>query len=138
MTDSSPFSRLQPEGWPRPTGYSNGILVPPGHALVFTGGMVGWDADEAIVPGGLVPQFEQALQNVLAVLAVAAAGPEHVVRMTCYVTDREEYLASQRDLGAAWLRTMGRNFPAMSLVQIAALVEDGARIEIEATAAVPG
>ena len=85
----SEFRRLQPEGWPRPKGYSNGVVVPPGHSLVFTAGMVGWDETETIAPGGLVPQFEQALRNVVAVLAAADAGPEHVVRMTCFVTDRE-------------------------------------------------
>lgn len=128
---------LEPRGWPRPRGYANGVLVPPGCALVFVAGMVGWDERERVVPGGFVPQFEQALRNVLAVVAEAGGGPEHVVRMTVYVVDRAEYLASLEPLGAAWRRTMGRNFPAMALVQVAGLVEDGARVEVEATAAVP-
>jgi len=104
---------------------------------VFVAGMVGWDEHERVVPGGFVPQFEQALRNVLAVVAEAGGGPEHVVRMTVYVVDRAEYLASLESLGTAWKRTMGRNYPAMALVQVAGLVEDGARVEIEATAAVP-
>ena len=128
---------LQPRGWPRPRGYSNGVLVPAGQDLVFVAGMVGWDAEERIAEGGLVPQFEQALRNALAVVAEAGGGPEHVVRMTIYVTDRAEYLGAREALGAAWKRTMGRNYPAMALVQVAGLVEDGARVEIEATAAVP-
>jgi len=99
--------------------------------------MVGWDALERIVDGGLVPQFEQALRNALAVVAEAGGGPEHVVRMTVYVTDRAEYLGARESLGAAWKRTMGRNYPAMALLRVAGLVEDGARVEIEATAAVP-
>lgn len=132
-----PFERLQPDGWPRPKGYSNGIRVPAGHDLVFTAGMVGWDAQERIVEGGFVAQFEQALSNVLATVAKAGGGPQHVVRLTVYVTDREEYLRSLPALGDAWKRTMGRNYPAMALVQVAGLVEAGARLEIECTAAVP-
>ena len=128
---------LQPRGWPRPRGYANGVLVPAGQDLVFVAGMVGWDAQERIAEGGLVPQFEQALRNALAVVAEAGGGPEHVVRMTIYVTDRAEYLGAREALGSAWKRTMGRNYPAMALVQVAGLVEDGARVEIEATAAVP-
>ena len=133
----SEHERLQPPGWPRPRGYSNGVRVPAGHDLVFAAGMVGWDADERIVPGGFVPQFEQALRNVLAVVAEAGGGAEHVVRCTVFVTDKGAYLAAQREIGAAWREVMGRNYPAMALVEIAGLVEDGALVEIEATAAVP-
>ena len=128
------FERLQPEGWPRPKGYSNGYRIPAGHDLVVTAGMVGWDAREQIVPGGLVPQFEQALRNVLAVVRLAGGGPEHVVRLTAYVADRDEYLASLAGLGEAWKRVMGRSYPAMALVQVAGFVEDGALVEIEGTA----
>lgn len=128
---------VHPEGWPRPRGYSNGIAVPAGRELLLTGGMVGWDAQERIVPGGFVAQFEQAVANVLAVVRAAGGGPEDVARMTVYVVDREEYLASREALGAAWRRTMGRHYPAMALVQVAGLVEDGARVEIEAVAALP-
>ncbi len=134
---TSPFPRLQPEGWPRPRGYANGVLVPPGHALVFTAGMVGWDAQEHIVPGGFAAQFEQALANVLAVVRAAGGGPEHVVRLTAYVVDRRAYLGSLAELGGVWKRVMGRSYPAMALVQVAGLVEDGALVEIEGTAAVP-
>ena len=135
MSDS--LERLQPPGWPRPRGYSNGFRVPADHDLVLTGGMIGWDESEQIVPGGFVAQFEQALANVLAVVAEAGGGPEHVVRLTAYVVDREEYLGSLSELGAAWKRTMGRQYPAMALVQVAGLVEEGARVEIEGTAAIP-
>lgn len=130
-----PLEPLQPAGWPRPRGYSNGFRVPAGHDLVFTGGMVGWDAEERIVDGGFVAQFEQALRNVLAVVAEAGGGPEHVVRMTVYVADREEYNGSLAGLGQAWRGVMGRNYPAMALVEVAGLVEEGARVEIQAVAA---
>lgn len=131
------LERLQPPDWSRPRGYSNGFRVPAGHDLVFTGGMIGWDAEERLVGAGFVAQFEQALRNVLAVVAEAGGGPEHVVRLTCYVTSRDAYLESLSDLGAAWRRVMGRNYPAMALVQVAGLVESGALVEIEGTAAVP-
>lgn len=128
---------LQPAGWPRPKGYSNGIAAAPGSQIVAVAGMVGWDVDEKIVPGGFAAQFEQALRNVVAVLAEAGARPEHVIRMTCYVTDIAAYRASLPEVGAAWKRTMGRTFPAMALVGVAALLEEGAVVEIEATAAIP-
>lgn len=128
---------LQPPGWPRPRGYANGVAVPAGHEFVFVAGMVGWDAGERVVPGGFVAQFEQALRNVVAVVACAGGGPEHVVRMTIYVTDRSAYLGALPAVGEAWRRVMGRNFPAMALLQVAGLVEDGALVEIEATAALP-
>lgn len=131
------LERLQPEGWPRPRGYSNGFRVPAGHDLVFTGGMIGWDETERLVSSDFVPQFAQALRNVLAVVAQAGGGPEHVIRLTCYVTDRQAYLDSLPSLGAAWREVMGRNYPAMALVQVAGLVESGALIEIEGTAALP-
>jgi len=134
---SALVERLQPPGWRRPRGYSNGFRIPVGLDLVLTGGMIGWDEQERIVPGGFVAQFEQVLRNILAVVAEAGGGPEHIVRLTAYVVDRDEYLASLGELGAAWNRTMGRNYPAMALVQVAGLVEEGARVEIEGTAAVP-
>lgn len=134
---SSPLRPVQPQGWPRPRGYSNGMLVPAGHDLLLVGGMIGWDESERIVPGGFVAQFEKALENVLAVVREAGGGPENVARMTVYVVDRAEYLASTAALGAAWKRLMGRHYPAMALVQVAGLVEEGARLEIEATAALP-
>jgi len=134
---SAPFEKLQPAGWPRPRGYSNGYRIPAGLDLVVTAGMVGWDEQEQIVPGGFVPQFEQALRNILAVVEEAGGGPENVVRLTAYVADRDEYLSSLEGLGAAWKRVMGRNYPAMALIQVAGFVEEGALLEIEGTAALP-
>lgn len=128
---------LLPPGWPRPKGYSNGLHVPAGHELVFVAGQVGWDASERIVSDDFVAQLEQALANVLAVLREGGAGPEHVVRMTVYVTDLEAYRSRLADVGAAWRRTMGHRYPAMSLVKVAGLLEVGALVEVEATAAVP-
>jgi enamine deaminase RidA (YjgF/YER057c/UK114 family) len=128
---------LQPEGWPRPRGYANGVRVPAGHDLVFTAGMIGWDADERIVDGGFAAQFEQALRNVVAVVQAAGGSAEHLVRLTIYVTDREEYLAALADLGAVWKRVMGRWYPVMALVQVRGLVERGAVLEMEGVAAVP-
>ena len=128
---------VQPEGWPRPRGYSNGIVVPAGHDLLFTAGMVGWDEQERIVPGGFAAQFEQVLRNILAVVRAAGGGPEHIVRMTAYVVDKSEYLDALVPVGEAWRRVIGRQFPAMALVQVAGLVEEGARVEIEAVAALP-
>jgi len=133
----SELEPLQPEGWPRPKGYSNGFRVPAGHDLVFVAGMVGWDTDEQIVPGGFVAQFEQALLNVLAVVREAGGDAGNLVRLTIYVVDREEYLASLPELGAVWRRVMGRHYPVMALIGIAGLVETGAKLEIEGTAAVP-
>ncbi len=131
-----PLEPLQPAGWPRPRGYSNGFRVPAGRDLVLTGGMVGWDASETMVDGGFVAQFAQALRNIVAVVAEAGGGPRDIVRMTVYVADRDEYLDSLRELGAAWREILGRHYPAMALLQVAGFVETGARVEIEATAAV--
>jgi len=127
---------LQPPGWPRPKGYANGIEA--SGRLVFVAGQIGWDETSAFPAADLAGQVRQALSNVLAVLAEAGAGPEHVVRLTWYVVDREEYLASQKEIGAAYREVMGRHFPAMAVVVVAGLVEADARVEIEATAVVPG
>lgn len=132
----SPFETLQPAGWPRPKGYANGVRIPAGQDLVFTAGVVGWDEAQRMVPGGFVAQFDQALANVLAVVACAGGGAQNVAQMTVYVTDREAYLGSLSALGEVWRRRMGRSFPAMALVQVAGLVEEGALLEIEAVAAV--
>jgi enamine deaminase RidA (YjgF/YER057c/UK114 family) len=126
---------LQPPGWPRPKGYSNGISV--SGRLIVTGGLVGWDETETFVSDTLHGQFEQALRNILAILAEDGAGPEHLVRMTCYVTDIDAYRSSLKDIGEAWKTTIGRHYPAMALVAVTALVEPEALIEIEATAVVP-
>jgi enamine deaminase RidA (YjgF/YER057c/UK114 family) len=122
---------LQPPGWPEPRGYANGIEA--SGRLVFVGGQIGWDASGAFAPG-LVAQVRQALENVVAVLAEADAGPEAVVRLTWYVVDREDYLARRREIGEAYRSVMGRHFPAMAVVQVVALVEREALVEIEATA----
>jgi enamine deaminase RidA (YjgF/YER057c/UK114 family) len=127
---------LLPPGWPRPRGYANGIAATG--RLVFTGGVVGWDAQERFVAHTLAGQFRQVLANTLAILAEGGAGPEHVVRMTWYVTDVAAYRASLSEIGAAWRELMGKNFPAMAVVEVSALVERAALIEIETTAVVPG
>ena len=126
---------LLPPGWPRPRGYANGIAG--SGRLVFTAGMIGWDETETIVSDGITGQFEQILKNMLAILAEAGAGPEHVVRMTWYVTDRDDYVASLPEIGAAYRAHMGKNYPAMAVVEVSDLVEPDAKIEIEAIAMVP-
>ena len=123
---------LQPPGWPRPRGYANGVEAEG--RLVFVGGMIGWDASGEFASDDLAAQVRQALENVVAVLAEAGAGPEHVARLTWYVTSREEYLASQREIGEAYRVVMGRHFPAMAVVEVSGLVEARAKVEIEATA----
>jgi enamine deaminase RidA (YjgF/YER057c/UK114 family) len=125
---------LQPPGWPTPKGYANGIKARG--EMVFVGGMVGWDEDERF-PDGFAAQTRQALVNILAVLKEAGAGPEHIVRMTWYVRDMDEYLAARPELAKVYRETMGRHFPAMALVEVRRLVEPAARLEIEATAVVP-
>jgi enamine deaminase RidA (YjgF/YER057c/UK114 family) len=128
------LTALQPPGWPAPRGYSNGLM---GRGrVVLVGGMVGWDTDGRF-PTGLVAQVKQALLNILAVVKEAGGGPEHVGRLTWYVTDMEEYRASLKELGPVYREVMGRHFPAMALVQVVALVEREARVEIEATAILP-
>lgn len=127
---------LHPPGWARPSGYSNGILAEG--RLVFIAGQIGWDAEQRLVSPDLVPQAEQALRNVAAVLAEAGARPEHVARMTWYVTDKRAYLAASQAIGEAYRAVFGRHYPAMTLVEVADLLEDGARVEIEATALLPG
>ncbi len=126
---------LLPEGWPRPRGYSNGIVA--SGRFVLTGGVVGWDEREQFVSGTLAGQFRQVLANTLAILAEAGAGPQHVARMTWYVTSVADYRDELKEIGAAWRELMGRNFPAIAVVEVAALVEPAARIEIETTAVVP-
>lgn len=126
---------LHPPGWPQPKGYSNGVAA--SGRTVCVSGMVGWDASGQFQSDGFVDQARQALENIVAVLAEAGAGPEHIVRMTWYVLDKREYLDAGRELGAAYREVIGRHYPAMSAVQVSALMEDRARVEIEATAIVP-
>jgi len=125
---------LQPPNWPQPKGYANGIKARG--EFIFVGGIVGWDENERF-PKGFVPQARQALQNIVAVLAEGGARPEHVVRLTWYVLDMDEYLAARAELGAAYRAVMGEHFPAMALVQVGRLFEPEARLEIEATAVLP-
>jgi enamine deaminase RidA (YjgF/YER057c/UK114 family) len=125
---------LQPPGWPRPAGYANGIKARG--ELVFVGGMVGWDA-QGRFPEGFVAQARQALANIAAVLREGSAAPQHLVRMTWYVRDMDEYLACRDALGAAYRETIGAHYPAMALVEVSRLAEPEARVEIEATAVIP-
>jgi enamine deaminase RidA (YjgF/YER057c/UK114 family) len=126
---------LLPPGWPRPKGYANGISAKG--RLIVTAGVVGWNAREEFETDDLAGQFRQVLLNTLAILAEDGAGPEHVVRMTCYVTDLAAYREGLAAIGAAWRELMGRNFPTMAVVGVTALVEPEAKIEIETTAVVP-
>lgn len=126
---------LQPPGWPRPSGFSNGIAAEG--RLVFVAGQVGWDETGAFPGDDFVAQTRQTLANTVAVLAEAGARPEHVVRMTWYITDKTEYLARAGEVGAVYREIMGRHYPAMAMVEVTALIEDRAKVEIETTAVVP-
>jgi enamine deaminase RidA (YjgF/YER057c/UK114 family) len=126
---------LLPPGWPRPKGYANGVSATG--RIVVTAGVVGWNAEERFEREHLAGQFRQILVNMLAILAEGGAGPEHIVRMTCYVTDVAEYRQSFGEIGAAWRELIGRHFPAMAVVGVTALVEPQAKIEIETMAVVP-
>jgi enamine deaminase RidA (YjgF/YER057c/UK114 family) len=126
---------LQPAGWPRPKGYSNGIEVRG--RQIFVAGLIGWNAEEKFEAKDLPGQFEQILRNLVAILAEAGAGPEHVVRMTWYITEKQTYLQDARRIGEIYRAIMGRVFPVMAVVQVVALMEDEAKIEIEVTAVVP-
>ena len=123
---------LQPPGWARPRGYANGVAA--SGRLVFVAGQIGWDAEQRFASDDFAAQVRQALANVVAVLACAGAKPEHLVRMTWYVTSRDEYYAALTEVGAAYRELIGRNFPAMSVVVVAGLLEPRAKVEIEATA----
>ncbi len=124
---------LQPADWMRPKGYSNGIAV-SGTETIYTGGMIGWDANCQFQSTDFVDQVKTTLQNILAVLKEADAGPEHLVRMTWYITDKQAYNKNLSAIGAAYRETIGRNFPAMAVVEVSALMEDEAVVEIEAIA----
>lgn len=131
----SPHHFLHPSHWKPAIGYSNGVAATG--RMVFTGGIIGWNADQVFETDDFVGQVEQALRSIVEVLACAGAGPEHLVRLTWYVTDKREYLGSLKELGRAYKAVIGRHYPAMALVQVVALVEDRAKVEIEATAVVP-
>jgi len=126
---------LQPPGWRRPRGYSNGVAA--SGRLVFVSGMIGWNAQGRFESDDFAFQARQALQNVVEVLREAQARPEHIVRMTWYVVDKREYLAASSELGAAYQEIIGKHYPAMTAVEVSALIEDRARVEIEVTAVVP-
>jgi enamine deaminase RidA (YjgF/YER057c/UK114 family) len=126
---------LQPAGWPRPKGYSNGMAARG--LQIFVSGQIGWDAQGQFHSLRLADQVRQALLNILAILADAGASPAHVVRLTWYVTSRDEYYAHLADIGTAYRETMGKHYPPMSVVQVVALMEKDARVEIEATAVLP-
>jgi enamine deaminase RidA (YjgF/YER057c/UK114 family) len=127
---------LLPEGWAKPIGYANGIVARG--RLVFVAGQIGWNpATCEFETDDFAAQTEQTLRNVAAVLREAGAGPEHIARMTWYITDKPAYLAARRDIGRAWREILGRHYPAMAVVVVSALIEDRAKIEIEATAVVP-
>jgi enamine deaminase RidA (YjgF/YER057c/UK114 family) len=125
---------LQPSGWPVPKGYANGMAAEG--RIVVTGGVIGWDAEERLAEG-FVAQVRQTLGNIAAILAEAGAQPEHLVRLTWYVVDMDEYLTNLKDLGKAYRAIFGAHYPAMALVQVVRLVEKAARVEIEATAVIP-
>jgi enamine deaminase RidA (YjgF/YER057c/UK114 family) len=129
------FEILQPQGWPRPKGYSNGVAAQG--RQIFIAGQVGWDAQGRFASPRMGGQVKQALLNIMAVLAEADGRPEHIVRLTWYVTSRDEYYAQLREIGAAYREVMGKHFPAMSVVQVVALMEADAKVEIEATAVLP-
>lgn len=134
MTDTG-LQFLHPSHWKPAIGYSNGVAATG--RMVFTGGIIGWNADQEFETDDFVGQVEQALRSIVEVLACAGARPEHLVRLTWYVTDKREYLASLKDLGRVYKAVIGRHYPAMALVQVVALVEDRAKVEIEATAVIP-
>ena len=138
-TDSKPpveLEAIEPEGWASPRGYANGIRVRHAGELLFTAGQIAWDADQKIVgPGDFVAQFRQALGNVVAVVRAAGGQPSNVARLTIYVTDKQCYLDSLREIGSIYREAFGKHYPAMALVQVADLLDAGAMIEIEATAA---
>lgn len=126
---------LHPKTWKAARGYANGVAAEG--RMVFTGGLIGWNADQVFETDDFVGQVEQALRSIVEVLACAGAGPEHLVRLTWYVTDKRDYLDNLKDIGRVYRAVIGRHYPAMALVQVVALVEDRARVEIEATAVIP-
>jgi enamine deaminase RidA (YjgF/YER057c/UK114 family) len=126
---------LQPPGWPRPKGYSNGMAA--SGRIIVTAGVVGWNEEERFPSDRLADQFVQSLRNILAILACDGADASRIVRLTCYVTSIDEYLESAKDIDASWREIMGKHYPAMALVEVVRLVERDAKVEIEATAVVP-
>ncbi|WP_028670582.1 RidA family protein [Saccharospirillum impatiens] len=136
MPAPTPHQLLHPSHWKRAVGYANGMLAEG--RTVFVGGQIGWNAEQVFETDDFVGQIEQALHNIVAVLKEADAKPEHLVRLTWYVTDKAEYLSRLTDVGNAYRAVLGKHFPAMTMVQVADLIEDDAKVEIEATAVIPG
>jgi len=135
---TGPLLPIDPESLGgRGSGYSNGMLAPAGARILFVAGQVGWDASRRMVDGGFLPQLERALENVVEVVRAAGGEPWHVARLTLYVVDKGEYLTQLGAVGAAYRRVFGKHFPAMSLLEVKGLLEPGARVEVEATAALP-
>ena len=134
MTENA-FKFLQPPGWPRAKGYSNGIVARG--QTIYVGGMVGWNDKEQFETDDFAGQFRQVLLNIVAVLNEAGARPEHIVRMTWYISDKQEYLSSLKEIGAAYRDIIGRHYPVMAVIQVVGFIEDGAKLEIEATAVIP-
>lgn len=131
------FKVINPEALGRPSGYSNGLLAPPGARLLFVAGQIAWDERQRLVGDDFVEQFDRALRNVLAVVAEAGGEPGSIARLVVYVTDKEEYRARTHEVGERWRAAMGRHFPAMALVEVKGLLEHGAKVEIEAIAVLP-
>lgn len=136
MSDAPLHELLHPSHWKAAVGYANGVLATG--RTVFVGGQIGWNGDQVFESDDFVAQVHQALANIVEVLKEADAGPEHLVRLTWYVTDKREYLARLKEVGGAYREVMGKHFPAMTMVQVADLIEDRAKVEIEATAVLPG
>ena len=128
---------LLPDGWAPPIGYANGIAVDAGR-IVFVAGQVGWDAQQKFQSEDIAPQFDQALANIVDVLAKAGARPQHICRMTAYCCDKSAYLAARREMGAIWRRHMGTHYPSMSMIFVSDLLDSPGKIELEATAVIPG
>ncbi len=126
---------LLPPGWPRPPGYANGIAAQG--RLVFTAGQIGWDENHVIQTDSMAGQVAQTLENTVAVLAEADAEPQHIVRMTWYITSRSEYLQDIKEIGRVWRKIIGKHYPAMAVIEVSALIESAAKVEIETTAVVP-
>lgn len=136
MTDArTPHEVLHPSNWKKASGYANGILTEG--KVVWIGGQIGWTGDQIFEASDLVGQTQQALRNIVAIAREAGARPEHIVRMTWYITDKQDYLANLKGIGEAYRSVMGKHFPAMTMVQVADLIEDEAKVEIEATAVLP-
>lgn len=136
MSGQSTIRTLQPQGWKPARGYSNGMMAEG--RTVWLGGQIGWNGDQVFETDDFVEQVRQTLENIVAILAEAGGRPEHIVRLTWFITDKQAYVSRLAEVGAAYRSVMGKNFPTMSVVQVVALIEDRAKVEIEATAVLPG